>query len=176
MMRAAMAARWSAGLSTTLLALCLAALLAACGAGSNTLATTGSAPSSANTPPPVTLAELKGLPPAKSRMLTAFIAEAAGKRDIAIVQGAFGEGYRLDGSFKLETTDKGILLAYRWTLADGKGQRLHDFSGSEPAGVAAGDPWAAAGPELLRRIAEAAAQDLARRLAELGFATRPAPS
>jgi hypothetical protein len=173
MMRASLAGSWPTGLVQALLALCLLGVLASCTGGGKTLVTGG--PASVNTPPPITLVGLKGLPPAKSEMLTAFMAEAAGKRDIAIVQGAFGDGYRLDGAFKLETSDKGIVLAHRWTLSDGKGRQLHAFSEKEPAGVASGDPWAAADAELLRRVAETAANDLARRLSELGFATRVAP-
>jgi hypothetical protein len=173
MMRALSAGRWPAGLFHILLALVFLNLLASCAGGTKVLST-GTA-TSANTPPPITLVEMKGLPPAKTEMLTAYMAEAAGKRDIAIVQGSFGEGYRLDGAFKIQTTDKGIVLAHHWTLSDAKGQQLHAFSEQEPAGVAAGDPWAAADADLLRRVAETAANDLARRLSELGFATKPAP-
>jgi hypothetical protein len=173
MMRALLAGRWPTGLFHALLALCLLGILASCTGGSKVLSTGTSA--SANTPPPITLAELKGLPPAKSEMLTAFMAEAAGKHDIAIVQGSFGDGYRLTGAFKIETSDKGLVLANHWTLSDDKGQQIHAFSEQEPAGVASGDPWAAADAELLRRVAETAVNDLARRLAQLGFATRAAP-
>jgi hypothetical protein len=173
MMRALLAGRSPTGLYRILLALFVLNVLASCAGGSKVLSTGTAA--SAKTPPPITLVEMKGLPPAKTEMLTAYMAEAAGKRDIAIVQGSFGEGYRLDGSFKLETSDKGIVLAHHWTLSDAKGQQLHVFSEQEPAGVASGDPWAAADAELLRRVAETAANDLARRLSELGFATRPAP-
>jgi hypothetical protein len=119
---------------------------------------------------------MKGLPPAKAQMLTALIAEAAGKHDIAIVQGSFGEGYRLEGSFRIDTGDKGIVLAYRWSLSDGHGKHIHEMSGAEPAGVASGDPWAAADADFMRRLAEVTAKDLARRLSELGFATRSSPS
>jgi hypothetical protein len=173
MMRALLAGRWPTGLFHALLGLCLVGALVSCTGGTKML-TTGNA-TSASTPPPITLVEIKGLPPAKAEMLTGFMAEAAGKHDIAIVQGSFGDGYRLDGAFKLQTTDKGIVLAHNWTLSDGKGRQLHAFSEQEPAGVAAGDPWAAADADLLRRVAETAANDLARRLSELGFATRATP-
>jgi hypothetical protein len=173
MMRASSTGRWPPGLINALLALCLLGALVSCTGGTKVL-TTGNA-TSANTPPPITLVELKGLPPAKAEMLTGFMAEAAGKHDIAIVQGSFSGGYRLDGAFKLETGDKGIVLAHNWTLSDGKGQELHAFSEREPAGVASGDPWAAADADLLRRVAETVVSDLARRLSELGFATRATP-
>jgi hypothetical protein len=173
MMCALSAGRWPTGLFHVLLALGFLNVLASCAGGSKVLSTETAA--SANTPPPISLVELKGLPPAKTEMLTVYMAEAAGKRDIAIVQGSFGEGYRLDGAFKLQTSDKGIVLTHHWTLSDAKGQQLHAFSEQEPAGVAAGDPWAAADAELLRRVAETATNDLARRLSELGFATRPTP-
>jgi hypothetical protein len=173
MKRALLAGRWPPGVFHVLLALGFAGVLASCTGGSKVLSTETAV--STNTPPPITLVDMKGLPPAKTQMLTVYMAEAAGKRDIAIVQGSFGEGYRLDGAFKLQTNDKGIVLSHHWTLSDGKGHQLHAFSEQEPAGVAAGDPWAAADAELLRRVAETATNDLARRLSELGFSTRPAP-
>jgi hypothetical protein len=112
------------------------------------------------------------MPADKAQMLTELVAEAAGKRDVAIVQGAFGEGYRLDGSFTVSVEGKTATIGYQWTLADATGHLVHSISGSESAGAAKGNPWAAAAPEVLGRIAEGTANNLAYRLSELGYATR----
>jgi hypothetical protein len=158
------------GLIRLLVALALIALLPSCAGGNRAL--TDSGKSSANTPPPITVVEMKGMPADKSQMLTQFMAEAAGKRDIAIVQGAFGDGYRLDGAFTAKPEGNSTVIGYRWKLSDASGQELHVISGAEPAGLASGDPWSAAVPDVLRRIAAGTADNLASRLQQLGYAVR----
>lgn len=157
------------GLIRLLVALALLGLLQSCSAGKRL---TDSGPTSGNTPPPITLVEMKGMPAEKSQMLTEFMAEAAGKHDIAIVQGAFGDGYRLDGAFTAKAEGNGTVIGYRWKLSDASGQELHAISGSEAAGLAAGDPWSAAAPDVLRRIAAGTADNLAARLQQMGYAVR----
>ena len=153
-----------------LLALALIALLQSCAGGKRAL--TDSGPSSGNTPPPITVVEMNGIPAEQSQMLTDFMAEAAGKRDIAIVQGAFGDGFRLDGAFTATAEGNGTVIGYQWKLSDASGQELHAFSGSERAGPAAADPWAAAVSDVLRRIAAGTADNLAARLQQMGYAVR----
>jgi hypothetical protein len=151
------------------LAILLASFLQACGGGQSL--TKSTAPPG-KTAPPITVVDMKGIPADKAQMLTEFVAEAAGKRDIAIVQGAFGDGYRLDGSFTAKATGSGTVVGYQWKLADATGQLIHSFSGAELAGAASGDPWSAAAPDVLRRIAAGTADNLASRLSELGYAIR----
>jgi hypothetical protein len=153
-----------------LLAFALAGLLSSCAGGGDAL--TKSTASSAKTAPPITLVDMKGIPTDKAQMLTDFMAEAAGKHDIAIVQGAFGDGYRLDGAFTAKANSLGTVLGYQWTMADAAGQVVHSFSGTETAAKASGDAWSAAAPDVLRRIAAGTAKNLAARLGELGYATR----
>jgi hypothetical protein len=151
-----------------LVALALLCLLQSCTAGKR-LTDSGS---SGNTPPPITLVEMKGMPAEKSQMLTDLMAEAAGQHDIAIVQGAFGDGYRLDGAFTATSEGNGTVIGYRWKLSDASGQELHAISGSEQAGRASGDPWSAAVPDVLRRIAAGTTDNLAARLKQMGYAVR----
>jgi hypothetical protein len=152
-----------------LVAFALLGLLQSCGGGKRALTDAGPA---GTTPPPITVVEMEGMPPEKSQMLTEFMAEAAGKRDIAIVQGAFGDGYRLDGAFTAKQGSNGTVIGYQWKLSDASGQELHAFSGSEPAGISSGDPWSAAVPDVLRRIAAGTADHLAARLGQMGYAVR----
>jgi hypothetical protein len=168
-----LASERTAGSLPVLLALVLAGLLSACAGGGANLAKSGA--SSANTAPPITVVDMQGIPAEKARMLTDFMAEAAGKRDIAIVQGAaFGTGYRLDGAFTAKANSSGTVLGYQWTMADAAGQVVHSFSGTETAAKASGDPWSAAAPDVLQRIAAGTADNLATRLSELGYAIRTA--
>jgi hypothetical protein len=127
---------------------------------------------SGKTAPPITLVEMKGMPAEKAQSLSEFMAEAAGKRDIAIVQGAFGDGFRLDGSFTAKADQNGTVIAFQWKLSNASGELVHSFSGAEMAGVASGGPWSAAVPDVLRRIAASTADNLAARLIELGYAVR----
>lgn len=157
------------GLIRLLVALALLGLLQSCAGGKRL---TDSGPPSGTTPPPITLVDMKGMPAEKSQMLTEFMAEAAGQHDIAIVQGAFGDGYRLDGAFTAMAEGNGTVISYRWKLSDASGQELHAISGSEPAGHASGDPWSAAVPDVLRRIAAGTADNLATRLKQMGYAVR----
>jgi len=157
------------GLIRLLVALALLGFLQSCAGGKRL---TESGTSSGNTPPPITLVEMKGMPAEKSQMLTDLMAEAAGQHDIAIVQGAFGDGYRLDGAFTATSEGGGTVIGYRWKLSDASGHELHAISGSEQAGRASGDPWSAAVPDVLRRIAAGTADNLAARLKQMGYAVR----
>ncbi len=51
-------------------------------------------------------------------------------------------------------------------------KELHAFSGSEQAGLASGDPWSAAAPDILRRIAAGTTSNLAARLQQMGYSVR----
>jgi hypothetical protein len=159
----------SARLIFVTLAVVLAGFLQSCGGGGSL------APSAApqgKTAPPIALVGLTGIPTGQARLLTEFMAEAAGRRDIAIVQGAFGDGFRLDGAFTATAKDGMAVVSYRWTLTDAAGKLVHAFSGAETSASSTADPWSAAGPELLRRIAAGTADTLAGRLSELGYAIR----
>lgn len=164
-----MIARWLKRNWRLLPALALVALLHAC-AGQQTL--TKSTTPAGKTPPPIAIVELKGMPADKTQMLTDFLAEAAGQRDMAIVQGSFGDGYRLNGSFSAKKGGDGTVITYSWTLSDAEGQELHTISGTEAAGPASGDSWSAAVPDVLRRIATGTADNLAAHLSQLGYAVR----
>ena len=149
--------------------------LAACGTGTQPFSkSSGGASGSGKTPPPVTLVELKNMPTDKRQPLTDLLVEAAAGHDVAIVQGAFGDGLRLDGAFTLEATAGGATLGYEWKLADPTGKLLQSFSGVEvePGAKAAG--WAGISDKLLQQVATSTAQALAAKLAGMGYAVRAA--
>ena len=134
----------------------------------------GSSTSGGKTAPPVTLIELKGLPAEKKQPLTDLLVQAAATHDIAIVQGAFGDGLRLDGAFTIESNSSGTVVGYDWKLADPSGRLLQSFSGAEIGAASSGNAWTAVTSKVLEQVAASTANTLAAKLAQMGYATRAA--
>lgn len=130
---------------------------------------------SGRTAPPISIVKMNGIPAQKAGMLANLIQEAAATRDIAITVQDFGDSWKMSGDFVPQTEPGGsATLVYAWTLQDGKGRTMHQISGVEPVGPVAGDVWSTVPPDSLRRIAGFTAENLASRLAQLGFATQSA--
>src|SRR5437762_1299018 len=103
----------------------LAFALAGCGngGGSHPFAKIDGGPSG-KTVPPIYLLALNGLPDSKLQPFKDTLSIAAGKRDMAIVDGKFaadGDGFGLSGSFKIVADPASLRLAYNWTLTDKAG-------------------------------------------------------
>ena len=125
-------------------------------------------------PPPIALIAMNGMPPDKAGILADALAEEAGNRDIAIVQGNFSDGYQLAGNFQPMPEGGGVRLTYQWTLTGNTGGVLHSISSQELVPATGGDPWAGVDPVVIKRIASLTAENLATRLAQLGFRVRQA--
>jgi hypothetical protein len=154
-------------------AVLFALLLAACSTG-NQLGDGTTPVIKGKTPPPVTVQELTGVPPAKAKELREALALAAGQHDIGIVEGAVPAGtYSLKGTFRGEVQAGIAQIAYSWELRDDNGVLIDTIAGSETAGPAkAKDAWAAVTPAILQVIAEATSRSVAAKLSQMGFATR----
>ena len=126
--------------------------------------------------PPIVLQSMAGVPAANAQALRDALSVAAGQRDMAIVEGAFQSGeFMLNGNFQTAPEGGGVRIAYQWTLTDPTGATLHAMESSEFApGAASADPWPSITPDVLEKIAVATAHELARKLAQLGYATRAA--
>ncbi len=124
------------------------------------------------TPPAITLTAMNGLPADKAQLLFDDLTAAAGKRDIAIVQGAFAKGYSMSGEFEALPTQTGTTVIYRWTIYNGAKQIIHTIASQETARIGGADPWSGVDPDLLRRMAGFTAESLSSRLNALGYATR----
>jgi hypothetical protein len=163
-------------LAASLAAVGLLLLLQSCSAGNQPFQKSldENVKPSGKTAPPITIKALKGLPEDKANIFSEMLALAAAKRDIAVVQGAFPDSLWLSGEFRVQKNSTGTVVSYQWKLDDGAGKPLHSFSGLEQAGVASGDPWGAVFPDVLRRIAAGTTENLASRLAQMGYATRTA--
>ncbi|WP_373505604.1 hypothetical protein, partial [Aestuariivirga sp.] len=151
----------------------LVMLLASCSAGS-ILTDSTTSEQRGKTVPPVTFQEITGLPPAKlSQMQTALVV-AGGNRDIGFVEGRFQTGtFALTGAFKAFSDSSGVRVLYQWQLRDDAGVLLQTIDGEDNAGLSeAADPWTVVSSAVVDRIARRTVEDMARKLAQMGYATR----
>ncbi len=148
----------------------LASLLVSCTGSiqpfSKAIAPTG------KTPPAITITAMNVIPEDKAKVLFANLAVAAGKRDIAVVRGAFAGGYFMVGEFEILPTGTGVQLTYRWTVYNARKQVIHTIANTDTGRIGGADPWAGVDPDMLRRVADFTAESLATRLNQLGYATR----
>lgn len=157
------------GVAVMIAALCG---LQGCAGGTQPFAKSSGPAAQGKTAPPVTLVELKGLPADKKQSLTDLLVQAAAGHDIAIVQGAFGDGLRLDGSFTIQANGSGTVVGYDWKLADPTGKPLQTFSGAEVGGPSSGNAWSAVNAKVLEQVATSTANTLAAKLSQMGYSTR----
>lgn len=177
LMRVADNHRWArtvAGIAALLAALML---LAACSASPNkpfANSSLGGGGGSGRLPPTIAIIAMTGVPPDRAGVLADAVAEEAGKRDIAIVQGNFSDGYQLAGNFQAVFEGGGVRVIYTWVLTGNTGGELHRINGQELVAAPNADPWAGVSDIILKRMASVTAESLSTRLAQLGFKVRQA--
>ena len=166
-------ARTVAGI-TALLAILM--LLAACSASPNQpfAQSSLSGGGSGRIPPTIAIIAMTGVPPDRAGVLADALAEEAGLRDIAIVQGNFSDGYQLAGNFQAVFEGGGVRVIYTWVLTGNTGGELHRINGQELVAAPNADPWAGVSDIILKRMASVTAESLSTRLAQLGFRVRQA--
>lgn len=113
-------------------------------------------------PPPVALAALSGLAPAKAQRLKQSLVQEARKRNIGVVDGAAPGAYQLSVNF--HGNDQA--LGYRWELRDDAGLVVLALPGD------AFDSAAPQADDQMLRIASTASTAVAYKLASLGYGTR----
>lgn len=123
-------------------------------------------------PPTIAIISMNGVPPDRAAILSDALAEEAGQRDIAIVQGNFSDGYQLAGNFQAIFEGSGVRVVYEWLLTGNTGGELHRINGQELVAAPNSDPWAGVSDIILKRIASITAESLSTRLAQLGFRVR----
>jgi len=148
----------------------LTAFVSACAGGVQPFSKSN-APSG-KTPPAITVTAMNGLPEDKAKLLFDNLAAAAGKRDIAIVRGAFQGGYSMVGEFQALPAASATQITYRWSVYNAKKQIIHTIANTDSGRIGGADPWSGVDPDLLRRVAGFTAESLATRLHSLGYATR----
>ena len=151
-------------------------LLAACSASPNKPFAKSSLGDggSGRLPPTIAIVAMSGVPPERAGVLADAVAEEAGKRDIAIVQGNFSDGYQLAGNFQAVFEGGGVRIIYTWILTGNTGGELHRINGQELVAAPNSDPWAGVSDIILKRMASVTAESLSTRLAQLGFKVRQA--
>ncbi|NNE24091.1 MAG: hypothetical protein HKN11_15920 [Rhizobiales bacterium] len=149
----------------------LVVFLQGCGASNQPFAK--SSKPSGRTAPAITVTKMNGLPADKAQLMVKMLQESAAKRDIAIIEQDLPDAWKLTGDFVPQSEPDGtVKLVYGWTLWDTKSRSLHQVSGAEPSGPAAGNAWTAVTPDTLRRVAGFTTESLSSRMAQLGFATQ----
>ena len=167
--------RWPDMLRGALLGL-LALVLAACSAGS--ILTDAPAPGGAGAKgrpvPPIAFQQITGIPPSKLAELKGALSSAGGLHDLGFVQGSSQPGvFSISGTFRATSESDGVRLVYQWQLRDAEGVLMDNIDGEENAGVYSGaDPWAGVSTAVLDRIARRTAEAVARKLNQMGYATR----
>jgi hypothetical protein len=165
-------ARTVAGIAALLTTLIL---LAACAANpSQPFAQSSLGGGSGRIPPTIAIISMNGVPPDRAGVLADALADEAGQRDIAIVQGNFSDGYQLAGNFQAVFEGGGVRIIYAWSLTGNTGGELHTINGQELVAAPNADPWAGVSDIILKRIASVTAESLATRLAQMGFKVRQA--
>ena len=166
-------ARTVAGITALLATLML---LAACSASPNQpfAQSSLSGGGSGRIPPTIAIIAMTGVPPDRAGVLADALAEEAGLRDIAIVQGNFSDGYQLAGNFQAVFEGGGVRVIYTWVLTGNTGGELHRINGQELVAAPNADPWAGVSDIILKRMASVSAESLSTRLAQLGFRVRQA--
>lgn len=151
----------------------LVLLLASCTGGS-TMFNSGARAPQGRTAPPVMFEAVSGLPLTKREELSRAMAATGGERDIGILEGSPQSGsYRLSGQFQAQAEKSGVRVLYRWQLVDEAGAVIQTIDGEDNAGLAVGvDPWSAVTPAVTERIARRSTEAMARKLRDMGYATR----
>jgi hypothetical protein len=161
---------------TSRLAMSVALSLAAAACGSvNPGAITGSlAPSATAADARIAFESIDGVPPDVFHRLVGDLTEEAAARQIAVVPAGAGAPYRIRGYLAAHAEHGATTVVWAWDVYDADLQRAFRLDGEEHTGAAArkdapgkrgGDQWAAADEALLRRIARAGMDQMARFIA-----------
>ena len=124
---------WASAVAGIVALLAMLMLLAACSASPNQpfAQSSQAGGSSGRLPPTIAIIAMNGVPPDRAGVLADALAEEAGLRDVAIVQGNFSDGYQLAGSFQAVFEGGGVRVIYTWVLTGNTGGELHRINGQE---------------------------------------------
>jgi hypothetical protein len=108
------------------------------------------------------LTTVTGMPGADQIELNNALKRFAASRTLNLVD--YGDStatYRAEGYISAIGDTNRVLLVYVWDVYDANGNRLHRFSGQEPAGGAGADPWSAVDLKLIDDVARETIDSLA---------------
>lgn len=117
----------------------------------------------------LTVAPVVGAPENVGKGLAAQMSAALEKQNIGVTKSpAEKSDYSLRGYMVAAKERSGTKLSYIWDLTDPAGKRVNRLQGEEVmAGGNGSDPWAAVTPQLIQKITDKTATELAAKIATL---------
>jgi hypothetical protein len=123
----------------------------------------------------VAFESIDGPPPAVFDRMVGVIDSESKLRNLQIVSREGGASYRVRSYLSAQVVRGKTVIAWVWDVYDNNQQRALRLSGSEPAGKAGRDAWAAADDLVLRKIAQAGLSGLSGMINGAPDAPQPAP-
>ena len=139
--------------------------------GSFAMATTSSGGGST-----VAFESIDGPPPAVFDRMVGVIDSESKLRNLSIVSREGGASYRVRSYLSAQVVRGRTVIAWVWDVYDNNQQRALRLSGTEPAGKAGRDAWAAADDLVLRKIAQAGLSGLSGMINGGPDAPQPTPA
>jgi hypothetical protein len=123
----------------------------------------------------VAFESIDGPPPAVFDRMVGVIDSESKLRNLQIVSREGGASYRVRSYLSAQVVRGKTVIAWVWDVYDNNQQRALRLSGSEPAGKAGRDAWAAADDLVLRKIAQAGLSGLSGMINGAPDTPQPAP-
>lgn len=124
--------------------------------------------------PQVAVQQITGMPPDRLAAFNTALVAAGASHEIAILTGESAYGLKsLGGGMRALPSSAGVRVVYELQFRDPDGALIGAINGEDNAGVFAGaDPWQAVTPSVLDRVARRTADELARKLSDMGYGAR----
>ena len=123
----------------------------------------------------VAFESIDGPPPAVFDRMVGVIDSESKLRNLQIVSREGGAAYRVRSYLSAQVVRGKAVIAWVWDVYDNNQQRALRLSGTEPAGKAGRDAWAAADDLVLRKIAQAGLSGLSGMINGAPDTPQPAP-
>ena len=123
----------------------------------------------------VAFESIDGPPPAVFDRMVGVIDSESKLRNLQIVSREGGASYRVRSYLSAQVVRGKTVIAWVWDVYDNNQQRALRLSGTEPAGKAGRDAWAAADDLVLRKIAQAGLSGLSGMINGAPDAPQPVP-
>jgi hypothetical protein len=123
----------------------------------------------------VAFESIDGPPPAVFDRMVGVIDSESKLRNLQIVSREGGAAYRVRSYLSAQVVRGKTVIAWVWDVYDNNQQRALRLSGTEPAGKAGRDAWAAADDLVLRKIAQAGLSGLSGMINGAPDTPQPAP-
>jgi hypothetical protein len=124
----------------------------------------------------VAFESIDGPPPAVFDRMVGVLDSESKLRNLQIVSREGGAAYRVRSYLSAQVVRGKTVIAWVWDVYDNNQQRALRLSGTEPAGKAGRDAWAAADDLVLRKIAQAGLAGLSGMINGAPDAPQPAPA